>query len=323
MPWYKAGTVSVAQNSTTVTGTNTTFAANSRVGDAFRGPDGGWYEVVNITSDTVLSISPAYLGTNAAAGVYALAPMQGYVKQSADALRALVDQFGTKLAELGSTGNYEVLPVNKGGTGGTTPAEARTGLELGTVATENTVPIEKGGTGSATASAARLTLGLASQTVDAVPIAKGGTGGTTQAAARTGLGLGSAAIAAILGIVSQSGGIPTGAIMERGITSNGSFAKYADGTLICLINITVTTNIANGNNGGMYYSDAIGWNYPASFLAGTIPYTALSITPVAGGLMPGVTYNPSNLGVSLYAIASAQVPAAAYNYRGIAIGRWY
>jgi len=117
MPWYKAGTVSVTQNSNTVIGTGTAFIANSRVGDAFRGPDGGWYEVINIASDTALAISPNYQGATNATGIYALAPMQGYVKDSADALRALVNQYGAKLAALGTTGNYDILPPEKGGTG--------------------------------------------------------------------------------------------------------------------------------------------------------------------------------------------------------------
>lgn len=37
----------------------------------------------------------------------------------------------------------------------------------------------------------------------------------------------------ILGAVSQSGGVPTGAILERGNNANGEYVKYADGTLIC------------------------------------------------------------------------------------------
>jgi hypothetical protein len=130
MPWYKSGTVACTLNSTTVTGTGTAFAANARVGDAYLGPDGRWYEIANIASDTVLSILPGYLGATVAAGTYALAPMQGYVKDSADALRALVNQYGAKLAALGTTGNYDILPVNKGGTGGTTQAEALNGLGL-------------------------------------------------------------------------------------------------------------------------------------------------------------------------------------------------
>jgi hypothetical protein len=103
MPWYKSGTVSVVLNSNAVIGTGTAFLANGRVGDAFRGPDGGWYEITNIASDTAMSISPNYQGPTNATGVYALAPMQGYVKDSADALRTLVNQFGGVLAVLGTT----------------------------------------------------------------------------------------------------------------------------------------------------------------------------------------------------------------------------
>lgn len=101
MPWYKTGTVSVTQNSNAIIGAGTAFIANSRVGDAFRGPDGGWYEITNIASDTAMAIDPPYQGATNASGVYALAPMQGYVKDSADALRALVNQFGGVLAVLG------------------------------------------------------------------------------------------------------------------------------------------------------------------------------------------------------------------------------
>ncbi|WP_277962054.1 tail fiber domain-containing protein [Pseudomonas sp. RIT-To-2] len=117
MPWYRTGTVACTQNSTAITGTGTAFAANSRVGDALLGPDGKWYEITNVTSDTVLSILPAYQGATAGAGSYAVAPMQGYVKASADQLRSIVSTFGDKLAALGTTGNYETLPTVKGGTG--------------------------------------------------------------------------------------------------------------------------------------------------------------------------------------------------------------
>ncbi len=135
MPWHKAGTVSVTQNSNAVIGTNTAFIANSRVGDGFRGPDGGWYEVTNIASDTAISISPNYQGATNAAGGYAIAPLQGYVKESADRLRALVLQYGDKLAALGTTGNYDVLPLAKGGTGANSAdnAVSKLGFMAGTM----------------------------------------------------------------------------------------------------------------------------------------------------------------------------------------------
>ena len=37
----------------------------------------------------------------------------------------------------------------------------------------------------------------------------------------------------IVGTVSQSGGVPTGAIIQRGSNANGEFVRYADGTQIC------------------------------------------------------------------------------------------
>ncbi|WP_315336143.1 hypothetical protein [Pseudomonas grimontii] len=84
MTWYKTGTVAVTAGSNAVIGTGTSFIANSRVGDGFRGPDGGWYEITNIASDTAMSIAPAYGDPSA----YSIAPLQGYLKDSADALRA-------------------------------------------------------------------------------------------------------------------------------------------------------------------------------------------------------------------------------------------
>ncbi|WP_218168934.1 hypothetical protein [Pseudomonas sp. E6002] len=134
MPWYRAGTVAVALNSSTVTGTGTSFSANGRVGDAWTGPDGRWYEVTNIASNTVLTISPNYLGATVSAGTYAMAPMQGYVKDSADQLRQIVNQWGATLAGLGTVSTQNVVPVAMGGTGGTSQATARAGLGLGSAA---------------------------------------------------------------------------------------------------------------------------------------------------------------------------------------------
>lgn len=230
MPWYRSGTVAITSGQTSVVGTNTDFAANARVGDAFQGPDGRWYEVANIASATVLSILPSYQGATVSAGGYGLAPMQGYVKDSADALRAIVNQYGAKLAALGTTGNYDILPVAKGGTGGSTAADARAGLGLGSVATESTVPV-----------------------------AKGGTGGTTAAAGRAGLGLGTAATLAAVGTVGVSGGTPTGAIMERGSNANGVYIRYADGTQECICSVLFPA-IGLGVQGG-----TVTINFPISF----------------------------------------------------------
>ncbi|WP_447892310.1 phage tail protein [Pseudomonas marginalis] len=96
MTWYKAGTVAVTQGSNAVIGTGTSFIANSRVGDGFRGPDGGWYEITNIASDTAMAISPPYGDSSA----YSIAPLQGYLKDSADALRTATKTIAGGIADM-------------------------------------------------------------------------------------------------------------------------------------------------------------------------------------------------------------------------------
>ncbi|MCF5691172.1 hypothetical protein GIV23_12665 [Pseudomonas sp. PA-1-2A] len=134
MPWYRTGTVSLTLNSNAVVGSGTAFLANSRVGDAFIGPDGGQYEVTNIASNTSLSITPNYRSASNGAGAYALMPVQGYTKDLADQARAMIQQWGATLAGLGTVSTQNTVPVTMGGTGGTTPAAARNNLGLGTAA---------------------------------------------------------------------------------------------------------------------------------------------------------------------------------------------
>lgn len=314
MPWYKAGTVSVAQNSNAVIGTGTAFIANSRVGDAFRGPDGGWYEVTNIASDTAMSISPNYQGVTNSAGAYALAPMQGYVKESADALRALVNQFGTKLAALGTTGNYDILPVVKGGTGSAEAGAALANLggqpKFGSLSAlsfnafaADQLPYF---TGNNSAALATLTAFGRSLIDDATP-----------AAARTTLGLGSAAVAAIVGAVGQSGGTPVGAVMEYGSNTNGSYLRFADGTQICWTrNFTFGPTTANSNVIAQ-------WSPPISFASNVsavfpvlqFPQTndAAVVNRLSGFQVSGSTVSiQGNFNIS-----------QAYTLAIFAIGRWY
>lgn len=130
MSWYRTGTVAITIGQKIVTGTGTAFGPNCRVGDAFIGPDGRQYEVTNITSPTVLTIEPAYLGPTVAAGAYSLMPIQGWPKVAADRMNQIVDQWGVALSSLGAVSTENVVPVAKGGTGGTTPAAARNGLGL-------------------------------------------------------------------------------------------------------------------------------------------------------------------------------------------------
>ena len=69
----------------------------------------------------------------------------------------------------------------------------------------------------------------------------------------------------VLGTVSQSGGVPTGALLETGSNANGEYMRFASGQQLC-----VRRN---------WSPAAIGdtWTYPASFIAQAT--TSVLVTP--------------------------------------------
>ena len=317
MPWYKSGTVSVTQNSNAVIGTGTAFIANSRVGDAFRGPDGGWYEVTNIASDTALSISSNYQGSNSAAGAYALAPMQGYVKDSADALRALVNLYGAKLAALGTTGNYDVLPASKGGTG-----ISDLSVFIQTLLNDQDAAAGRGTLGAARSGPNNDITSLTGLTT-ALSVTQGGTGvGTTAALLAALQAAGAYGKSNIVGTVSQSGGVPTGAVVERGASAAGSWTKWADGTMICR-KVISTDSISNVNNGVFITGQFSAGDWPVPFVENPI-VSAIGIVPGTAWTM----WAANALGTSATSAGSWRGVASGTTTQGCfinisAIGRWY
>lgn len=77
MAWYRTGTVTVNNNSATVTGVGTLFVDNGTLnpGDIFFAPDAKDYEIASIQSNTQFTLVTPYLGANAAGASYAIAPI--------------------------------------------------------------------------------------------------------------------------------------------------------------------------------------------------------------------------------------------------------
>lgn len=155
----------------------------------------------------------------------------------------------------------------------------------------------------------------------ALPVTKGGTGATNAAAARLALGLGTAAVAPLLGTVSQSGGLPTGAVIERGSNANGQYVKFADGTLLCTW-AGINSMVANQTHNGWYITPASGWNFPATFVE--IPWVGVNLFQAgASGLVLGTPYPVSVSSANWYGLAASALPGYQFTIRLMAIGRWY
>ena len=113
----------------------------------------------------------------------------------------------------------------------------------------------------------------------------------------------------ILGAVSQLAGVPTGAIIERGSNANGSYVKFADGTLICTHTLASST------------SSDVGWGYPSQFSA----LSCVNVCPLSSnnflmaGKFNGVTLSYADF--SIYGSNNTRLGSAINQL--FALGRWY
>lgn len=126
MAWYRTGTITVTNGSTTVTGSGTQWIANVGIGEGFLAPDGKIYEISDIVSNTSLRIASQYLGSTQSGQAYVIVPTQSYIRDLAAAAAALVE-------------SYDMSTWGQGFTKSANAAVARTSLELGTAAASSVV----------------------------------------------------------------------------------------------------------------------------------------------------------------------------------------
>jgi hypothetical protein len=127
-----------------------------------------------------------------------------------------------------------------------------------------------------------------------------------------------------VGAVSETDGIPTGAIVQSGSNANGSFVRWADGTQICHHRITL-----GFVSGASLYA---AWTFPQSFSAApTVLATVIDHGTYAMGRgslgAGGVDNPPTTTGAEIF---QSRDPAAAnfvagntIDYSVMAVGRWY
>ena len=125
----------------------------------------------------------------------------------------------------------------------------------------------------------------------------------------------------ILGPVSQSGGVPTGAIIESGSNANGYYVKYADGTMICrgAGGSVKTTDTAVGS---VYREQSpTAFAFPVAFIS-TVSLVVTPIVVPANGY-PWCTQatSPTTSITTLVLLGTSSGDSGFIGY--IAIGRWF
>mgnify|MGYP000271135694 FL=1 len=93
MAWYRAGSVTVTNGSAVVTGAGTDFVSNTSVGEAFLGPDGRTYEIVQVVSATQIVLGTSYQGAGAGGQGFAVLPTSSFARDLALGAAQLLNTF--------------------------------------------------------------------------------------------------------------------------------------------------------------------------------------------------------------------------------------
>ena len=118
----------------------------------------------------------------------------------------------------------------------------------------------------------------------------------------------------ILGAVSQVAGVPTGAVFESGSNANGSFMKFANGTLVCFG--SVSFNFLNWTTAT--------YAYPHSFVDELVAI-AWSGTGSPGSADRDAQSSAftSAESATMWRLTTTVVGGGTRNVRWVATGRWF
>lgn len=128
----------------------------------------------------------------------------------------------------------------------------------------------------------------------------------------------------MVGTVSQSAGVPTGAILESGSGANGSWTKYADGTMICTQAVDASAMALTSAIGSLFQASAeTTWTYPVAFTSA--PRLSATAMRNDGSTIVGAFVRSVSTTATLWRLWSATSLAGgnAKDVHLTAIGRWF
>ena len=121
-----------------------------------------------------------------------------------------------------------------------------------------------------------------------------------------------------VGTVSQSGGVPTGAIIEKGSNANGRYVRFADGTQMCLRDVALGTT--SNATGSLFSTNTVSGSWAANF--STTPTVVTSAKDSQGALVWTSNVAANTTGFSLLQGMSV-INSASANANLVAVGRWF
>lgn len=123
----------------------------------------------------------------------------------------------------------------------------------------------------------------------------------------------------VLGAVSQSGGVPAGALIERGSNANGDYVRFADGTQLCTV-AGLSSASVDAARGALFRSPAsVGWTFPAAFSTAPV----LQFGPVSDADCWIVGNSAATVTAASVRVMSAVTKPAAVTFGLTATGRWF
>ena len=123
----------------------------------------------------------------------------------------------------------------------------------------------------------------------------------------------------IVGTVSESGGTPTGAIIQRGSNANGEFVRYADGTQISWTHGHDGGGVSDSPTGSVFRAEDQSYTFPVGFSG--VP--TVSVTSRGNTTWSGNCSGVNSSGIARYRQFSSTSNSGTVEVRIIAIGRWF
>lgn len=279
---YFTGTISVAANGTTVTGSGTAWVANGVQAGDYLHARGLMIRIAAVVSNTSITLAEGWPGATLSGAAYAIL------------YRVDADRYGAGQAQLLNTlasGNLSSLAGLPGNTNRLPYFSAQNTMSETILTAFGRSLLE-----DANAAAFWATIGA--------------TSGAEQAYRRGN----------IVGTVSQSGGVPTGALIEYGSNANGDFWRFAGGLQIC--NVRAPALTAATALGQVFSSDFASLPLPANFASGNAPFIAGAVQRETGTFamwLGAATCTTTTITWRLLAAITGAVGGATFTVTG----RWH